>query len=231
MATLVAVVTQSAVATAGTPKSATTSSAAMTTARTIVPRSRRGTSRLDAALSPEVGAAVTRSRPGPRDGDDAVPRQEEQRSDREHERRRGAVRGDRGVRGGDGLCEADGEAAEQRRPERLEPTDQRGRERGDHEERQRRVVERREQVREEQAGSAAREPGAEPRGRLDAAYRHAQRCSDLPVVGERPHRRAELRDAQEDAGGGGDREGEHDRDELRQARRGAEDVVAVLRAR
>src|SRR6187551_1560464 len=174
MATLVAVVTQSAVATAGTPTSATTSTAAMTRARTIVPRSRRGTSRLDAALSPEVGAAVTRSRPGPRDGDDAVPRQEEQRCDSEHERRRGAVRGDRGVGGGDRLCEADREAAEQRRPQRLEPPDQRGREGGDHEERQRRVVERGEQIGKEQAGRAAGEPGAEPRGRLDAAYGHPE---------------------------------------------------------
>ena len=153
-----------------------------------------------------AGAAVGRSMPcdaqpatrRPRDRDDAVARQPEQRDDREHERRRRAVARDRLVRREDRLREPDREPAGQRRPERSQPADQRRGERGDDEERQRGVVERGEQVGEQQAGRAADEPGAEPRRRLDAAHGHAERRGDLTVVRKRPHRRAELRDAQEE---------------------------------
>ena len=83
-------------------------------------------------------------------------------------------------------------------PERLQPADQRRRERGDHEEGQLPVVERREQVGEDQPGGAADDARAEPRRRLDPPYGHAERGGDLAVVGDRAHRGAESRDAEED---------------------------------
>ena len=113
----------------------------------------------------------------------------------------------------------------------LQPADQRRRERRDDEERQGRVVERGEQVGEDEPCGAAGEPGAEPGRGLDAAHRHAERGGDLAVVRERPHRGAELRHAEEDADGGRDHEREPDRDDLRQADARLEDLVAVLRAR
>ena len=76
--------------------------------------------------------------------------------------------------------------AEERPPERVEPSDQRRSEREGDEEGQRRVVERLQEVGEQQARRAAHEPGAEPCRRFDAADGHPERGADLAIVRRAP---------------------------------------------
>ena len=123
------------------------------------------------------------------------------------------------------------EAPEERHPQRAQPADQRRRERGDDEKRERRVVERSEEVGQEEPGRAADETGPEPRGRLDPPRRDTQRRRDLTVVRQRAHRGSELRDAEEDRDHRRQDEGERDRDDLRQVHRRPPHLVDVTRRR
>src|SRR4051812_42791914 len=102
MATLVRVLIQSPPSTAGRMKSEAARNPAMTAARPAMPCVIR-------AERPRAWDATLAGRPRERDG--AVAAEVEQRDDREHEGRRGAVVRDRGVGRGDRLQQADAEAA------------------------------------------------------------------------------------------------------------------------
>ena len=125
---------------------------------------------------------------------------------------------DRGVRGGDGLCEADGEAVPNSVAAKpLEPTDQRGRQRGDH--RGRSAPLSRDVSRSGRSRPARR---TRARSRNAATWSASTRRTGTPSVAVISRSLASARiavpslvHAQEDAGGGGDREREHDRDDLR----------------
>src|ERR1700733_12635852 len=96
----------------------------MITPRTTTPLStaRRISARL-------VRAPATLTEPpsscGPRDRYDAMAGEDEQRDDREHERRRRAIRGDGGVRAQDGLGKTHCDPTKERHPERPQASDQR----------------------------------------------------------------------------------------------------------
>ena len=122
-----------------------------------------------------------------------------------------------GVRAEHRLDEADREPAEQRHPERAQPADQRRRKRGDDEERQGRVVERREQVGEHSPAA----PQASPEPNQAAA---STRRTGTPSVAVISRSLASARIAvpsfvtrRKIVDAGGERERESERDDLRQA--------------
>src|SRR5262245_37303828 len=123
-------VIQSAPKKLGSPNRATSRRPRMIKNRTIVPRSTAATApqrpRADSLPSGVFATPTGLGRLRLRHRHGAVTRHPEQREDREHERRRGAVTGDRLVGSEDRLREPDGEPAEQGHPERLEPPDESG---------------------------------------------------------------------------------------------------------
>src|SRR5476651_2173388 len=102
MDTLAKVVSQSAPTRLGTANTAKPSSATMITPRRAMPRSIAWARRAAEARPPGAPTALTLAG-RPRDADDPAPGDDQQCDDREHERRRGAIRGDRGVRAQDRL--------------------------------------------------------------------------------------------------------------------------------
>src|SRR5690348_10837531 len=91
MATLVKVMIQSGPAIAGSRNRAPRISARTTRPRIIVLRLMSAAPEVTPRSPLRADATLNRLVAGSGDGDDAVPRQDEQRDDREHERRRRAV--------------------------------------------------------------------------------------------------------------------------------------------
>ena len=163
MVTLVNVVIQSEPAIAGSTNSAKKSRPAAAT-RPPDSSGRRWPRRAQARRPVVPVRQLTAVVGGPRKGDDSPAGHVQQRDDREHERRRCAVAGDRADRrrsrvyGVMTAGQPDGEPAEERHPQRPQATDQRYGERGDDQERQRRLVERHEQVGEEEPAMPEKMP-------------------------------------------------------------------------